>query len=86
MDTTYCSIFHSSNFVSMHGCTECLRRSFCFSAKVSFIFLSVQLGFLLLACLWRFDFPPMLVLVIAILNDGNKTALIHNIREEIASC
>jgi hypothetical protein len=38
------------------------------------VLLSVQLGFLLLACFWRFDFPPMLVLVIAILNDGNKTA------------
>lgn len=49
-----CSLFHSSNFLSMYG---------------------LQLGFLLLACLWRFDFPPMLVLVIAILNDGNRTAL-----------
>ncbi|OEL12587.1 Plasma membrane ATPase 1 [Dichanthelium oligosanthes] len=39
-------------------------------AEVSCIFLSVQLGFLLLALFWRFDFPPMLVLVIAILNDG----------------
>jgi hypothetical protein len=38
------------------------------------MFLSAQLGFLLLACFWKFDFPPMLVLVIAILNDGNKTA------------
>ena len=39
------------------------------------VLLSVQLGFLLLACFWRFDFPPMLVLVIAILNDGNKTLI-----------
>uniref|UniRef100_A0A453JB45 Uncharacterized protein n=1 Tax=Aegilops tauschii subsp. strangulata TaxID=200361 RepID=A0A453JB45_AEGTS len=30
----------------------------------------VQLGFLLLACLWKFDFPPIMVLLIAILNDG----------------
>jgi H+-transporting ATPase len=30
----------------------------------------LQLGFLLLACFWKFDFPPFLVLVIAILNDG----------------
>ncbi|XP_015628663.1 plasma membrane ATPase 1 isoform X2 [Oryza sativa Japonica Group] len=30
----------------------------------------IVLGFLLLACFWKFDFPPFLVLVIAILNDG----------------
>jgi hypothetical protein len=38
-----------------------------------FMLSSVQLGFLLLECFWKFDFPPILVLVIAILNDGNKT-------------
>uniref|UniRef100_A0A0E0K7H4 P-type H(+)-exporting transporter n=1 Tax=Oryza punctata TaxID=4537 RepID=A0A0E0K7H4_ORYPU len=30
----------------------------------------IVLGFLLLACFWKFDFPPLLVLLIAILNDG----------------
>jgi H+-transporting ATPase len=29
-----------------------------------------QLGFLLLALIWRFDFSPFMVLIIAILNDG----------------
>ncbi|KAL5209930.1 hypothetical protein ABZP36_005553 [Zizania latifolia] len=36
------------------------------------ITLRIVLGFLLLACFWKFDFPPMLVLVIAILNDGKN--------------
>ncbi|CAN6296910.1 unnamed protein product [Urochloa humidicola] len=34
------------------------------------ITIRIVLGFLLLACFWKFDFPPILVLVIAILNDG----------------
>ncbi|CAN4086085.1 unnamed protein product [Withania somnifera] len=29
-----------------------------------------QLGFMLLALIWEFDFPPFMVLIIAILNDG----------------
>jgi hypothetical protein len=29
-----------------------------------------QLGFLLLALIWQFDFSPFMVLIIAILNDG----------------
>lgn len=29
-----------------------------------------QLGFMLLALIWQFDFPPFMVLIIAILNDG----------------
>uniref|UniRef100_A0A0D9VN78 Plasma membrane ATPase n=1 Tax=Leersia perrieri TaxID=77586 RepID=A0A0D9VN78_9ORYZ len=33
------------------------------------ITIRIVLGFLLLACFWKFDFPPLLVLVIAILND-----------------
>ncbi|GAV82784.1 hypothetical protein CFOL_v3_26235 [Cephalotus follicularis] len=28
------------------------------------------LGFMLLALIWKFDFPPFMVLIIAILNDG----------------
>lgn len=35
---------------------------------VSLIWL--QLGFMLLALIWKFDFPPFMVLIIAILNDG----------------
>ncbi|VAI11431.1 unnamed protein product [Triticum turgidum subsp. durum] len=34
------------------------------------ITIRIVLGFLLLACLWKFDFPPIMVLLIAILNDG----------------
>lgn len=30
----------------------------------------LQLGFMLLALIWKFDFPPFMVLIIAILNDG----------------
>ncbi|KAL0311198.1 UNVERIFIED_CONTAM: Plasma membrane ATPase 1 [Sesamum angustifolium] len=29
-----------------------------------------QLGFMMLALIWKFDFPPFMVLIIAILNDG----------------
>jgi len=45
----------------------------CFTLRIQI--LCVQLGFLLLACFWKFDFPPMLVLVIAILNDGKNTLI-----------
>jgi len=31
----------------------------------------MQLGFTLLALIWEYDFPPFMVLIIAILNDGN---------------
>lgn len=34
------------------------------------ITIRIVLGFMLLNILWRFDFPPFMVLVIAILNDG----------------
>lgn len=45
-----------------------------------------QLGFMLLALIWKFDFPPFMVLIIAILNDGsfffsflNHEHLIYNV-------
>jgi hypothetical protein len=38
----------------------------------------MQLGFLLLACFWEFDFPPMMVLLIAILNDGKSIAILSS--------
>lgn len=31
----------------------------------------LQLGFMLLTVFWKFDFPPFMVLVIAVLNDGD---------------
>ncbi|PWA44897.1 P-type ATPase [Artemisia annua] len=34
------------------------------------ITIRIVLGFMLLALLWKFDFPPFMVLIIAILNDG----------------
>ncbi|CAN0921845.1 ATPase 7, plasma membrane-type [Linum grandiflorum] len=34
------------------------------------ITIRIVLGFMLLTCFWKFDFPPFMVLVIAILNDG----------------
>ncbi|KAK4488465.1 hypothetical protein RD792_004229 [Penstemon davidsonii] len=34
------------------------------------ITIRIVLGFMLLALIWRFDFPPFMVLIIAILNDG----------------
>lgn len=34
------------------------------------ITIRIVLGFLLLALIWRFDFSPFMVLIIAILNDG----------------
>jgi hypothetical protein len=33
--------------------------------------IALQLGFALLALIWEYDFPPFMVLIIAILNDGN---------------
>ncbi|KAI8010142.1 hypothetical protein LOK49_LG06G01871 [Camellia lanceoleosa] len=33
------------------------------------------LGFMLLALIWKFDFPPFMVLIIAILNDGTIMAM-----------
>ncbi|KAJ8447273.1 hypothetical protein Cgig2_013050 [Carnegiea gigantea] len=34
------------------------------------ITIRIVMGFMLLAVIWKFDFPPLMVLVIAILNDG----------------
>ncbi|KAK9044787.1 hypothetical protein V6N11_058679 [Hibiscus sabdariffa] len=34
------------------------------------ITIHIMLGFMLLALIWKFDFPPFMVLIIAILNDG----------------
>lgn len=39
------------------------------------ITIRIVLGFLLMSAVWRFNFPPLMVLVIAILNDGNN--LLH---------
>lgn len=36
------------------------------------LYVVLQLGFLLLALIWKFDFSPFMILVIAILNDGKQ--------------
>jgi hypothetical protein len=38
---------------------------------ISECLVQLQLGFVLLASIWEYDFPPFMVLIIAILNDGN---------------
>lgn len=45
-----------------------------------------QLGFMLLALIYQFDFPPFMVLIIAILNDGLYLApKLHDIRFSFCS-
>jgi len=39
---------------------------------------NVQLGFLLIALIWKFDFSPFMILVIAILNDGKFAVQLHS--------
>lgn len=36
----------------------------------------LQLGFMLLALIWKFDFSPFMVLIIAILNDGKGVLIV----------
>lgn len=40
-------------------------------SNMCYWFCLLQLGFMLLALIWKFDFPPFMVLIIAILNDGS---------------
>lgn len=58
---------------SLHNGTYCctfykLQR--CVLLFINIMSCVVQLGFALLALIWEFDFPPFMVLIIAILNDG----------------
>jgi hypothetical protein len=41
------------------------------------ITIRIVLGFLLLALIWKFDFPPFMVLIIAILNDGEHALFVQ---------
>jgi len=45
---------------------------------------NVQLGFLLIALIWKFDFSPFMILVIAILNDGKFAVQLQN--SDIKQC
>uniref|UniRef100_A0A453JEE6 Plasma membrane ATPase n=6 Tax=Triticinae TaxID=1648030 RepID=A0A453JEE6_AEGTS len=44
------------------------------------ITIRIVLGFMLLALIWKFDFPPFMVLIIAILNDGSTIMTISKDR------
>jgi H+-transporting ATPase len=46
----------------------------------------LQLGFVLLASIWEYDFPPFMVLIIAILNDGNALVTLNLSCENEACC
>lgn len=49
--------------------------------------LFLQLGFTLLTLIWEFDFPPFMVLIIAILNDGKSLShCLHNHPTTFAFC
>jgi hypothetical protein len=60
-----------------------LQFSFGFSLKIKVLFLQfnitliLQLGFLLIALIWKFDFAPFMVLIIAVLNDGMYSSFSH---------
>ncbi|CAM8968220.1 unnamed protein product [Rhodiola kirilowii] len=50
----------------------------------------IVLGFMLLALIWQFDFPPFMVLIIAILNDGtimtiSKDRVKHHLTRTVGS-
>lgn len=36
----------------------------------------MQFGFMLIALIWKFDFSPFMVLIIAILNDGELVSIV----------
>lgn len=55
--------------------------------KWFFGWLFLQLGFTLLTLIWEFDFPPFMVLIIAILNDGKSLSrCLHNHPTTFAFC
>ncbi|KAG5536720.1 hypothetical protein RHGRI_024224 [Rhododendron griersonianum] len=69
-------------FQRMKNYTVCIVDSFTWCLHFLFSFpritciyavsitIRIVLGFMLLALIWKFDFPPFMVLIIAILNDG----------------
>ncbi|XP_044496236.1 ATPase 10, plasma membrane-type-like isoform X3 [Mangifera indica] len=52
--------------------TLCVKHKiYCISSLELVLYLILlQLGFVLLALIWEYDFPPFMVLIVAILNDG----------------
>lgn len=49
---------------------------FCQLQTVPCLLMFLQLGFTLLALIWEYDFPPFMVLIIAILNDGKVMSVL----------
>lgn len=69
-----CSLAHSSTLVFNYTLPFLVVRFYEFSrfaiSMTVAATLFLQLGFTLLTLIWEFDFPPFMVLIIAILNDG----------------
>lgn len=63
---TYCRKFLSQKCFSFYKYLVLLSSN----NTIFFYALVLQMGFMLLCVFWEFDFPPFMVLVIAILNDG----------------
>ena len=68
-------------FVQLHYAVIILGDCSAISVSVILFFFTAyclqQVGFMLLALIWKFDFPPFMVLIIAILNDGKFFLLPH---------
>ncbi|KAG5538061.1 hypothetical protein RHGRI_025221 [Rhododendron griersonianum] len=63
--------------IRLHGASENLWHNQClFHIYAVSITIRIVLGFTLLALIWEYDFPPFMVLIIAILNDGNVRMLL----------
>ncbi|XLU76196.1 hypothetical protein S245_035249, partial [Arachis hypogaea] len=57
------------------------RKHICGMTDICCIYtIRIVVGFMLLTCIWEFNFPPFMVLVIAILNDGEMKQLMCFLR------
>ncbi|RRT83628.1 hypothetical protein B296_00001763 [Ensete ventricosum] len=52
---------------SLHGCPSSIPSILIYAVSIT---IRIVLGFMLIALIWKFDFSPFMVLIIAILNDG----------------
>lgn len=72
----FCHVLHQIYAVSITIRIVVSTSKIIFPTEMHFIFLQInitsilQLGFMLIALIWKFDFAPFMVLIIAILNDG----------------
>ncbi|KAL4315918.1 hypothetical protein AHAS_Ahas15G0233100 [Arachis hypogaea] len=57
---------------------EIFQRVKNYTIYVVSITIRIVVGFMLLTCIWEFNFPPFMVLVIAILNDEYETMKLSN--------